>query len=295
MINAHIGLTYKCNMNCVHCYANKQEKQIESITTNSFNELLNKLEKLGTFYITYTMGEPLLFNNFFECAKMAKDRHFYQILLSNGSTIQDENVIQKLVSCGIKRVGISLDSANPQKHDSNRRYDGAYAKAVSAIRLLCKSNEIQTQILTTISNNNLTEIEPIIELGKKLGVKEYSFLWQRDNGILSPISNLSLYTEKMTFLINEAEKGEISIKIHDPRVDAIVKKLHKNKSISTKTYEDFLNMNVCHAFDELLLIDPAGNVFACNFCPDPFCNIYESDLKDVISFIKGNGYYCLGK
>lgn len=56
MINAHVGLTYACNMNCEHCYV--KEKKHKAVKTNS-DILLNRLEYLGTFYITYTMGETL--------------------------------------------------------------------------------------------------------------------------------------------------------------------------------------------------------------------------------------------
>lgn len=73
MINAHLGLTYACNMNCKHCYVKEKEKK--GIRFNQ-EVLLNRLQELGTFYITYTMGETLLWPDFPRFAIDAKERGF---------------------------------------------------------------------------------------------------------------------------------------------------------------------------------------------------------------------------
>lgn len=73
MVNAHIGLTYACNMSCKHCYVKEKERKDICIDEDI---LLEKLEQFGTFYITYTMGETLLWNGFPEFAKKLKIKDF---------------------------------------------------------------------------------------------------------------------------------------------------------------------------------------------------------------------------
>lgn len=281
MINAHVGLTYACNMNCEHCYV--KGKKHKAVKTNS-DILLNRLEHLGTFYITYTMGETLLWSGFYDFARKANKKGFYQILLSNGSTIQSEEVVRRLTAAGIKKVGISIDSSEPSKHDKNRNFSGAYQLANNAIRLLAAEPQIWLQVAMTIGNHNLCEVPLVIENMKMLGVTSFSFLWLRENGTIAPIDNIYQYEEIMKMLILMHNTGSVDINVHDYRMNYIVNSLYTDGQITQETRQDFLNMNSCHALSDLILVDPSGDMYACNFADKPFANIYTSGLEEIAEY-----------
>lgn len=281
MINAHVGLTYACNMNCEHCYV--KGKKHKAVKTNS-DILLNRLEHLGTFYITYTMGETLLWSGFYDFARKANKKGFYQILLSNGSTIQSEEVVRRLTAAGIKKVGISIDSSEPSKHDKNRNFSGAYQLANNAIRLLAAEPQVWLQVAMTIGNHNLCEVPLVIENMKMLGVTSFSFLWLRENGTIAPIDNIYQYEEIMKMLILMHNTGAVDINVHDYRMNYIVNSLYTDGQITQETRQDFLNMNSCHALSDLILVDPSGDMYACNFADKPFANIYTSELEEIAEY-----------
>lgn len=281
MVNAHIGLTYACNMSCEHCYVKKKTHNEVQINPDF---LLDRLEQFGTFYITYTMGETLLWKGFPEFAEKAKNKGFYQILLSNGSTIQSDNVVNNLVNMGIKKVGISIDSSSENIHDSNRNYSGAYKLACNAISLLSKQSSIWTQVTVTIGNHNLDDVVEIIENMEKLGAMSFSFLWMRGANGIEPIEDKEKYENVMRTLILKKNNDGLDINVHDYRINPLVNKMYELGEISLHTKEDILNMNNCHALSELVLIDPSGDMYACNFAKRPFANVYSTSLNEIAMY-----------
>lgn len=281
MISAHIGLSYICNMNCRHCYIH--EKMGYSKVVDS-DLLLTKLEQLGVFSITYTMGETILYSGFETFAAEAKRRGFYQILLSNGSTIKDQDMIDKLWELGIRKTGISIDSIDPHRHDENRRYEGAYESAHKALRLIAKDGRIQGQVAMAIDSDNITEMQDVIEEFTKIGITSFSFLWKRVQGKVVEIADREVYRREMRNLFLRKEKQGIDINIHDARANEIIRQMAKEGEITWETKEDLLNMNVCHAFHELVLISPEGEVYPCNFSEASVMNIYKDPLEKIVEY-----------
>lgn len=281
MISVHLGLSYRCNMNCSHCYVKEKEKAGKVIPPEKHDELLQKLKRLGSFSITYTMGESLLDPNFFVFAQKAKEAQLYQILLSNGSLLETASDVQKLIDHGIKKVGISLDSSKRSAHDNNRHYEGAFDKALHAIALLADRPEIDMRILSTISETNCKEIYQILELGHSLNVTDYSFLWLRKAGSLAPVSDQATYQKAMTDLIMEHASGRSRIALHDHRVNPIAKRLFEDGTINESVYREILDMNHCHASEEMVMISPSGDMFSCNFSQRPFANIFSDDMATI--------------
>lgn len=281
MISVHLGLSYQCNMNCSHCYVKEKEKNGAIIRPDQFEQLFMKLKLLGSFSITYTMGETLLYPYFTQFAKMAKEQGFYQILLSNGSLLQTESDIDSIVNLGIKRVGISLDSCQEAVHDRNRHYKGAYRMALNAFSLLAKCPDIDVQMLSTISESNFREVDELLSIGMGMHVRDFSFLWMRKNGMLTPIADYKAYSKMITKLIMLHASGKVRINIHDYRVNPILSELLQEKAITETVYREFLSMNHCHASDEMILISPGGEMFSCNFAKKPFANLFTNNIQEI--------------
>jgi sulfatase maturation enzyme AslB (radical SAM superfamily) len=54
-----MALTFKCQNNCVHCYAGGPHETVE-MNTAQWKEVINKLCDIGIFILTFTGGEPTL-------------------------------------------------------------------------------------------------------------------------------------------------------------------------------------------------------------------------------------------
>ena len=181
LTSAHIGLSFECNMKCVHCFSNNKPNIKKE--NSDYEKIVNALSDAGVIYLIYTHGEPLLNKSFYYVANLAKLNNFYQILMTNGWFLQNDTIIEKLIDSGINRISISLDSSNPMEHDKNRGIKGAWDKAINSLKLL-SSHKINRGISFTIREENIDQIDDLISLSKELKVNFISLTCLRkDNKI----------------------------------------------------------------------------------------------------------------
>lgn len=120
-------------------------------------------------------GEPLLRRDIYDLIEYASSGGFIPVLDSNGVLLTRESV-RLLKEAGLKGVGVSIDSVNPDEHDRFRGLDGAWELSVSGLRY-AKEAGLETQIDVTLTDRNWEEIDRFIEFGAGLGVKAINFFF----------------------------------------------------------------------------------------------------------------------
>ena len=112
----HLEVTNVCNFKCEFCpdaiMERKRGHMDFGLLTKALDEIAEKnLAKIVAFHL---MGEPLIYPHIFEAIEAALKRNINLHLTTNGSTfhIRPEH-IQKLVSSGIPKVTISLQTPDP--------------------------------------------------------------------------------------------------------------------------------------------------------------------------------------
>jgi hypothetical protein len=58
-LRVDLALTFKCQNNCVHCYAGGPHETSE-LTTEQWKEVIDRLHQIGVFILTFTGGEPTI-------------------------------------------------------------------------------------------------------------------------------------------------------------------------------------------------------------------------------------------
>lgn len=276
MINVlHLGLSYNCNMKCSHCFV---KKRTDYITFDDIKKTIDELEKEGLFYVFYTFGEPLLDKKFSMVSEYVNQKGMMQILMTNGTIISKE-IIQILKNNNVKNIYVSLDSSNSEKHNKNRNFNGAYEKAINCIKKL-KEEKFNVGIAVTVTNENVCELEEIYKLALNHGVKNISFLKQRENGHIIKLDNEKKY---INFYINRIIKinPEINLLFHDYSLIDITKKLYKDGQISKDFYEKYFDMNSCHEKTTISLA-PNGDVLTCNLISPILGNIKEDSINTIL-------------
>lgn len=76
----------------------------------------------------------MLYSGLYEVARHATERGLAVVLGTNG-TLLDGAAVRRLGECGVKGVGISLDSCAPAVHDAFRGVEGPWEGAVQALAL----------------------------------------------------------------------------------------------------------------------------------------------------------------
>jgi heme b synthase len=169
-------VTRTCNLACVHCRAAAQDRPYENelSTEESFN-FLDNVAGFAQPIIILTGGEPLLRPDIFEIAAYGTARGLHMTMAVNG-TLLDADKVGKMINAGIQRISISLDGACEASHDAFRLMPGAFRGALEGIARAREAG-LDFQINTTITRQNLHEIESIQQLAVSLGaVAHHIFL-----------------------------------------------------------------------------------------------------------------------
>jgi len=169
-------VTRSCNLACIHCRASAGcGPYAGELTTDEGLRLLDDIATIGKPVIILTGGEPLLRSDIFEIAAYG-DRKGLRVVLATNGTLVTKQVAGNLLRSGIKRVSISLDGMDAERHDAFRNVAGAFAGALSGIEAM-KEAGMEFQINTTITKANLDQLPAIMDLAVRLGaVAHHIFL-----------------------------------------------------------------------------------------------------------------------
>ena len=165
-------VTRTCNLNCIHCRASADlGPHPGELSREECLRLIDDIASFSKPVVILTGGEPLLRNDSFEIAAYGNKRGLRMVMAVNGTLLNPQN-IKKMKDAGIQRISVSLDGATPETHDEFRRVKGAFAGAIKGIEQ-AKAEELEFQINTTITRQNLKEIAAIHNVAKKLGAKAH--------------------------------------------------------------------------------------------------------------------------
>ena len=149
-------LTYRCNASCDFC--DIWEKPSPFVTIESFKENLADLKKLKVKVIDFTGGEPLLHKGLGEMLSLAKKEQMITTVTTNGLLYPKR---AKELSGKVDMLHFSLDSASAEVHDKLRGVK-CFDRVMESIAI-AKSLGERPDILFTVHNENIHEIEPIYQ------------------------------------------------------------------------------------------------------------------------------------
>jgi len=282
-LRLRILLTLRCNMNCSYCYLRSgkiyREESKDEISFEQIKKIIDEMLKNGSYILDLSGGEPFLRKDILEIIKYASDRIPFIYILTNGIALADENLVKKISKIVKNKavvIQISLDSANA-KNSLRSEDERVYQKVLDGIKNSIKHN-LLININTVVTKSNINEIEEIIKLSKKLGVKSHSFSefvpvsCSKDiirKYLPSPYEYYKLQNEIIPRL-QEKYKGILLIgKIVEPE---FWDDIRKNK-LETPTYGS------CAAFTTDLTIGPDGRVLPCAWFA-AFPEFYGPNIKN---------------
>jgi radical SAM protein with 4Fe4S-binding SPASM domain len=166
-----VALTFRCQNDCVHCYAGGPHETPE-LTTAQWKVAIDKLSEIGVFILTFTGGEPTLREDLPELLLYAQKKGMVTGLISNGRRLKDKSFVDVLEKSGLDFVQVTLESHNPQVHDLMTNEKGSWKETLAGIQ-----NAVQSQIYvstnTTLSKHNAADFLTTIDYIKGLGVDAF--------------------------------------------------------------------------------------------------------------------------
>lgn len=278
-ILVQLGLTYRCNLACSHCYALYRRDRAE-FSLPEVKTLASELYDAGSAAVVYSHGENMIRSDFHEAAAVFRDLDFYQTLMLNGFYVRTAADAQRLAESGVNRAMTSVDSADPAVHDRVRGRAGAYHRAMSAIELLLASDVDTVGFSSTIDSHNYDTIADIVDLALRTGVHAISFMQNRYN--LRDVFDRALWRryEQVCRDIYELmleHRGRLDIYTHDPFMLTLL----DHRLDDEERRAAFIGSNLCNVATSMVSIDPVGNVTGCNFIPEAIGNVRDEPFGAI--------------
>lgn len=159
-------VTYLCNFECVFCdYWSYPVDRAKETSPAGFRAAGQKLAKLGSFMISLAGGEPFIRQDL-EAIVEALSAYHFPLLTTNGWLVTPERA-RRLYEAGLWGASVSIDFATPEKHDAYRGKQGAFERAVRALRSFSAARfaaHQQVNLITVLNDQNISEVEDLIKL-----------------------------------------------------------------------------------------------------------------------------------
>lgn len=204
---AHLEITNKCNLSCIHCANNSGNPYPDELTTKEILSLIDTLSSMGVTRIVLTGGEALLHPDLYTIIEHARKAPMRVDIFTNCTLITKEH-IKKFNHLGVNRIATSIDSINESVHDTFRGQKGALKRALRGIALLQKAGFF---VRVSISVAQATK-DHIIEVIKYLGeqdLTDYQIAPVKFSGrgihhvVISPEEFYQILVDEFTYLKRE--------------------------------------------------------------------------------------------
>ena len=164
-------VTYRCNFRCDFCHYWKdpQGKQPEQ-TVQQFHDGAGRLARVGSMLVSLAGGEPLIRSDIVEVVE-AVGRFHLPFITTNGYTATPQ-LARDLFKAGLWGASISIDYANAAQHDRRRGVNGAFERAIAAVKYFSQARQHRWQrvnVIAVLMHDNADQLEPLIKMAQEFG------------------------------------------------------------------------------------------------------------------------------
>ena len=261
-------VTYRCNLKCRFCDFHKGPYEGE-FTPEEFARAYEKLKALGVRVVNLGGGEPFMRRDLPEIIEgLARDSI---LLINTNGTLIDRERARMCWDAGTDVMNVSIDFADPSRHDFYRRREGTWEKAWNAVEILLAERTTDRQVVTVQSiycDENREEFEKIIERCRDVGAT-----FATNPYCSSPTHEVGLHT-------GDPEAGRRLYELKD----AYPKTFFISRYALDRTDEFFRSGHVgdCSAGRYMLALSPSGEIMPCERRGDRSVgNIRDLDPSEV--------------
>ncbi len=254
-----VAVEYQCNQACEHCSARfLNDSSKPAMTLDQHRSLADQAARMGFFNIQFTGGEPLLREDLEDIIRLFRPNENF-IMISTNGTLLDTRRIRSLKRVGVDALCVSLDSSDPQVHDSFRGVRGAWRKTVDAVKLARRSGlKVALGAIVTHHNIRSPDLKALAVFARSLGCGML-LNWACPVGAWSGNRQARLTEEDAEHLFRFLERH------HHARTDFHGNYKHRG----------------CPAVKEMMYITVQGEFLPCAFIPISYGNVTQEPL-DVL-------------
>ena len=209
--------TLRCNINCLHCGSDcHKQSGVKDMPAEDF---LKVAKQVGQNYnpnkvmIVITGGEPLVRKDLEEVGYELYKMGFPWGFVTNGFALSEKR-FDSLLKSGLRSVTVSLDGFK-ENHDWLRGITGSYEKALNAIKMITKADELVYDVVTCVNQRNFSELEELKKMLISIGVKKWRIFTIFPIGRAKENAELTIsdeqFKELMEFIKKTRKEGKINL------------------------------------------------------------------------------------
>jgi len=277
-----MALTFRCQNNCIHCYAGGPHETPE-LTTQQWKEAIDHLSDIGVFILTFTGGEPTIREDLPELLLYVQNKGLVTGLITNGRNLKDKAYVDTLEKVGLDFVQVTLESHKSEVHDLMTAAIGSWKETLTGIRNAVNS-QIYVSTNTTLSKRNAASFLDTIDFIKGLGVDAF--------GCNSLIYSGKANDVKQDFALTVSELDALLPKIRDKANNLGLKFLWYTPTqyCQFDPVQHGLGVKACTAALINMCVGPNGDVYPCqsyfeslgNILTDPWSKIWNHSTAQKI-------------
>ena len=154
-------LTFDCNAFCGFCGTHSLKKIFpEKMPIERALEIADEIADAGTWAVGFTGGEVFLSPLLFPLVERLKSRGVVVYIVTNGMGLT--KYAQRLVELEVDVIQVSLDFADAELHDRNRKVGGLYEGALAGLREIKRLRKKRKPIIktnTVVMKENIDDID----------------------------------------------------------------------------------------------------------------------------------------
>ena len=166
-----IELTYRCNLQCAHCYVNlpmQAPERADELRGERLVRLVGEIAEAGGLFLTLSGGEALAREDFPEVYLQALQAGLIVSVFTNG-TLVTERVADLFDEHRPQLVEITLYGASRETYERVTGVPGSYDRCMSGVRRL-KDRGLDVRLKTMVLAWNAHEVVEMQALADGLGV-----------------------------------------------------------------------------------------------------------------------------
>jgi radical SAM protein with 4Fe4S-binding SPASM domain len=268
-----LAITYRCNDNCVHCYAGGP-RETKELSTEEWVRVLDKIYDLGIPHVVFTGGEPTLREDLPKLIAQTQTIGLVSGLVTNGRRLKDAAHFNSLVDAGLDHVQVTIESYDPAVHDKITGVPGSWEETLQGLKNAIAS-PIYTLSNTTLNQWNVKDILKTIEFLHDLGLKQFA-------------CNSLIYSGKAPDIVKDFALEDTSLEPILKEIQDKARELGMEFTWYTPTeycvvspLELDLGIKSCSACRISMCVEPDGTVIPCQSYFTPLGNILKDDWKKI--------------
>ena len=268
LIHVNLQILYTCNYRCAICdFWKPSWREKPSLSAAQVEVISEKLNLLGPQIISIGGGEPMLHPELTAIVRALARRHF-PVMITNGSLVTSD-LACALFAAGMVEISVSVDYADARKHNAQRGVEGAYRRAIEALRILHASRtrpEQRVNMISVIVEDNLPDVEPLLETCRELGITYLVTLYSNSRGT-KPARHVGGEIGRQLLAIKKRHRHFVALRGYLGKFTEAV---------------DQNGIGPCYAGRNLCNIDSQGDIGLCiDRLDDPVGNILTDDIFEL--------------